>query len=66
MKEKQPIGDKARDFSQYFNEHGRDEIDLGEYADGTHLVLPPYVEIDGVQYHPTHPVAQAYLAGKKT
>lgn len=31
----------------------RPTIDLGELADGSHTTLPPYVEIDHVQIHPS-------------
>lgn len=61
----EPIGDKPPDFRPFFHENGRHEIDLGEYADGSRLVLPAYIEIDGVQYHPTHPTAVAFMNGKK-
>lgn len=45
------------DTDSYLTEDGRDEIPLGtkfdregvEYEDG---ILPPYVDIDGVQVHP--------------
>ena len=40
------------DTESYITEEGRDEIDLGENFDESHTILPPYVEIDGVQYHP--------------
>lgn len=43
----------------YLTEKGRNDIDLGKNPDGTHTILPGYVDIDGVQVHPER--VEAYL-----
>ena len=37
----------------YLTPEGRRTVDLGENWDGSHSTLPPYVDIDGIQIHPS-------------
>lgn len=51
------------DPSQWVTESGRLEVDLGINFDKTMSTLPAYVDIDGVQVHPSR--VEDYLAQRQ-